>query len=500
MGGLAGMGSSRESRDGRLDGQMTEISKQLRVELAAIVGSENVISRPEDLLVYECDAYTIEKNLPSVVVLPRSSEEVARVVRACAREQAPIIPRGAGTSLSGAVLAVEGGVMIALTRMNRVLQVDYENRRALVEAGCVNASITKAVKGRGLLYAPDPSSQSACTIGGNVATNSGGPHTLKYGVTTNHVLGMELVLPSGEIVWLGTAPEGGEEVDGYDLRGAVIGSEGMFGIVTRVLVKLVRAPQAFKTMLGIFEGIPRASETVSEIIGAGIVPAALEMMDQMIVQAVESAYQFGFPLDAGAVLIIELDGFSAGLDRQAERVLEICHRNGAREVRLARTEEERALLWKCRKRAFGAVGRLSPNYLTQDGVVPRSKLPQIMEFISGASAKYGLRITNVFHAGDGNIHPLILYDERDPEQTRKAIQAGEDILERCIELGGSVTGEHGIGVEKMDFMARQFTPVDLNAMRTLRLAFDPGMRCNPHKMFPGSKRCGDFAMRKQVAA
>jgi glycolate oxidase len=474
--------------------------EKLAEQLRGIVGPRNVIARAEDMLVYECDAYTLEKNLPNLVVLPGSSDQVAAVVRACAAANVPIIPRGAGTSLSGAVLAVEGGVMIALTRMNRILNIDFANRRALVEAGCVNAWITNAVKTRGLLYAPDPSSQPACTIGGNVATNSGGPHTLKYGVTTNHVLGFELVLPDGEVVWLGTTPEGGEDVEGYDLRGAAIGCEGMFGVVTRVLVKLIRAPEAFKTMLGIFESVPQASQTVSDIIAAGIVPGALEMMDQLITQAVEAAYQFGFPLDAGAVLIVELDGPAAGLNRQAERVLEICRANGAREVRVAKTEEERALLWKCRKRAFGAIGRLSPNYLTQDGVVPRSKLPEIMEFIQATSTKYGLRIPNVFHAGDGNIHPLVLYDERDPEQVRNAIHAGEDILAKCVELGGSVTGEHGIGIEKVDFMARQFSPADLEAMRQLRGVFDPGQRSNPHKMFPGGKRCGDFAPRKQAAA
>lgn len=481
----------------------TTTLNHLAASLRRIVGEANVISRREDLLVYECDAYTLEKNLPQLVVLPGSSDEVAQVVRACAEAKAPIIPRGAGTSLSGGVLAVEGGVMIALTRMNRILNVDRENRRALVEAGCVNAWITNAVKTHGLLYAPDPSSQPACTIGGNVATNSGGPHTLKYGVTTNHVLGFELVLPSGEVVWLGTRPDGGEEIEGYDLRGAVIGCEGMFGVVTRVLVKLIRAPEAYKTMLGIFESVPQASRTVSDIIAAGMVPGALEMMDQLITQAVEAAYRFGFPLDAGAVLIVELDGPAAGLNRQAEQVLEICRNNGAREVRLAKTEEERALLWKCRKRAFGAIGRLSPNYLTQDGVVPRSKLPEIMEFICATSANYGLRIPNVFHAGDGNIHPLVLYDERDPEQVKKAIRAGEDILEKCIEMGGSATGEHGIGIEKMDFMARQFSPADLEAMQNLRRVFDPEMRCNPHKMFPGGKRCGDFTpplVRKQAAA
>lgn len=476
------------------------ISPQIQQALIGIVGKENVICGDEELLVYECDAYTLEKNLPNAVVLPGSSSEVTEVVRLCAKHDLPIIPRGAGTSLSGAVLAVTGGIMIGLGRMNRILDIDHRNRRALVEAGCVNAWVTNAVKSHGLLYAPDPSSQSACTIGGNVAMNSGGPHTLKYGVTTNHVLGFEIVLPDGEVLWFGTTPDGGEDVDGFDLRGAAIGSEGMFGIVTRVLVRLIKAPQAFKTMLGIFESVDDASQTVSDIIAAGIVPGAMEMMDQLITQAVESAYHFGFPTDAGAVLIVELDGLAAGLDKQAERVAAICKQNRAREVRTAKTEQERADLWKSRKRAFGAIGRLSPNFLTQDGVVPRSQLPAIMQFIRETSERYGLRIPNVFHAGDGNIHPLVLYDERDADQVRRAIDAGNVILEKCIELGGSATGEHGIGVEKIDFMEKQFTKQDLDAMRKLRSVFDPHGRCNPHKMFPGSKRCGDFNHRKQISA
>ncbi|MBA4148999.1 MAG: FAD-binding protein [Verrucomicrobia bacterium] len=477
-----------------------QISPQIQQALIGIVGKENVICGHEELLVYECDAYTLEKNLPNAVVLPRNSKEVAEVVRLCAKHNLPIIPRGAGTSLSGSVLAVTGGVMIGLARMNRILDLDHRNRRALVEGGCVNAWVTNAAKSHGLLYAPDPSSQSACTIGGNVAMNSGGPHTLKYGVTTNHVLGYEIVLPDGEVLWFGTTPDGGEDVDGYDLRGTAIGSEGMFGIVTRVLVRLIKAPQAFKTMLGIFESVDDASQTVSDIIAAGIVPGALEMMDQLITQAVEAAYHFGFPTDAGAVLIVELDGLGAGLDKQAERVVEICKQNRAREVRMAKTEQERADLWKSRKRAFGAIGRLSPNFLTQDGVVPRSQLPAIMKFIRQTSEECGLRIPNVFHAGDGNIHPLVLYDERDPDQVRRAIDAGNVILEKCIELGGSATGEHGIGVEKIDFMEKQFTKDDLDAMRKLRSVFDPDQRCNPHKMFPGSKRCGDFHHRKQISA
>ena len=472
----------------------------LIAELSAIVGADAVIADEDELLVYECDAYTLEKNLPTAVVLPQTADEVAAVVQLCNRLKLPVIPRGAGTSLSGSVLAVDGGVMIALTRMNRVLDIDARNRRALVEAGCVNAWITRDAAPHGLFYAPDPSSQPACTIGGNVATNSGGPHTLKNGVTTNHVLGYEMVLPDGTIEWLGVTPDGGEEVSGYDLRGAAIGCEGMFGVVTRVLVRLVKTPPAFKTFLGVFEGVDEASQTVTDIISAGIVPAALEMMDQIITAAVEEAYQFGFPLDAGAVLIVELDGLPAGVVAQGKLVEKICRANGAREVRVAKDANERAAIWKCRKRAFGAIGRISPNYVTQDGVVPRSKLPEIMRFIRATSKKHGLRIPNVFHAGDGNIHPLILYDERKDGEVQRALAAGHDILEKCIALGGSVTGEHGIGAEKIDFMPKQFAAADLEAMKTLRRAFDPEQRFNPHKMFPGAKRCAEFAPRKQAPA
>ncbi len=469
-------------------------------ELRAIVGNDAVVADEQELVVYECDAYTLEKSLPTAVVLPKSTEVVVAVLKLCNRLKLPIIPRGAGTSLSGAVLAVEGGVMIALTRMNRVLDLDIRNRRALVEAGCVNAWITREAAPHGLFYAPDPSSQPACTIGGNVAMNAGGPHTLKNGVTTNHVLGFEMVLPDGSVEWLGTRPDGGEDVPGYDLRGAAIGCEGMFGVITRVLVRLIKKPASFKTFLGVFESVDEASKAVGDIIAAGIVPGALEMMDQLITQTIEEAYHFGFPLDAGALLIVELDGLKDGVEAQALCVEEICRKNNAREVRIAKDDAERAALWKCRKRAFGAVGRISPNYVTQDGVVPRSKLPQIMRFIRATSEKFELRIPNVFHAGDGNIHPLILFDERQPGEVQRALAAGQEILEKCIALGGSVTGEHGIGAEKIDLMAKQFSKDDLEAMKTLRRAFDPDKRCNPHKIFPGSKRCAEFTPRKQAAA
>ena len=473
---------------------------KLASQLRALCGKDAVIASEDELLVYECDAYTMQKNLPTAVVLPRTTEDVVNVIKFCAKHELPIIPRGAGTSLSGTVLAVDGGVMIALTRMNRVLEVDPRNQRALVEAGCVNAWITREAAPHGLFFAPDPSSQSACTIGGNIATNAGGPHTLKNGVTTNHVLGYEMILPDGSVEWFGTEPHGGEDVAGLDLRGAVIGSEGMFGVVTRVLVRLTPKPATFKTFLGVFDSVDDASQTVSDIISAGIVPAALEMMDQLITAAVEEAYQFGFPLDAGAVLIVELDGLAGGVEAQGRQVESICQANGAREVRTAADDTERAAIWKCRKRAFGAVGRLSPNYVTQDGVVPRSRVPEIMRFIQATSEKYGLRIPNVFHAGDGNIHPLILFDERKPEEVKRALAAGDAILSKCVELGGSVSGEHGIGAEKIDFMSRQFAKADLEAMQLLRKAFDPGKRCNPHKMFPGAKRCAEFAPKKQAAA
>ena len=474
----------------------SELASQLR----ALCGEDAVIANEDELLVYECDAYTMQKNLPTAVVLPRTTEEVVAIVKFCAEHNLPIIPRGAGTSLSGTVLAVDGGVMIALTRMNRVLDIDARNRRALVEAGCVNAWITREAAPHDLFFAPDPSSQSACTIGGNIATNAGGPHTLKNGVTTNHVLGYEIILPDGSIEWFGAEPNGGEDVAGLDLRGAAIGSEGMFGVVTRVLVRLTPKPSTFKTFLGVFDSVDNASQTVSDIISAGIVPAALEMMDQLITAAVEEAYQFGFPLDAGAVLIVELDGLAEGVEAQGRQVESICQANGAREVRVAADDTERAAIWKCRKRAFGAVGRLSPNYVTQDGVVPRSRVPEIMRFIQATSKDSGLRIPNVFHAGDGNIHPLILFDERKPDEVKRALAAGDAILTKCVELGGSVSGEHGIGAEKIDFMARQFTKADLNAMQLLRKAFDPDKRCNPHKMFPGAKRCAEFAPKKQAAA
>jgi glycolate oxidase len=454
--------------------------------LRGIVSPAGILASPSDLVVYECDGYTIEKNKPDVVVFPTTTEQVAQVVRVCNEFNVPFLPRGAGTSLAGGCLPVGGGVMIALTRMKCILEVNYRDRCALVEAGVVNLWLTNHLKPHGYHYAPDPSSQGACTIGGNIATNSGGPHTLKYGVTVNHILGLEFVLPDGRVVETGGPTE---DNPGYDLTGIIVGSEGTFGIATKAWVRITRNPEAYRTLLGVFETVDDATNTISDIIGAGIVPGALEMLDNLILQALEAAYHFGFPLDAGAVLIMEVDGLEAGLDTDAERIEAIARKNHAREVRRANSDAERALLWKSRKQAFGAVGRLAPSYCTQDGVVPRTKLPHILREIQRIGEKYQLRICNVFHAGDGNIHPILLFDERDADQVQRVLAASREILDECIRVGGSVTGEHGIGVEKIDFMPKLFTPEDLGMMMRLRSALNPENRCSPAKMLPTAGAC-----------
>src|SRR4051794_29310053 len=458
----------------------------LTERLSAIVGPDRLLTAPSELLVYECDGFTIAKNRPDVVAFAASADEVARIVRVCNELDVPFLPRGAGTSLAGGCLPVGGGVMIALTRMKRILEVNYRDRYAVVEPGVVNLWLSNHLRGQGYHFAPDPSSQGACTIGGNVATNSGGPHTLKYGVTVNHVLGLEFVLPDGRVIQTGGPVE---DRPGYDLTGVMVGSEGTFGIATKAWVRITRNPEAYRTLLGVFETVDDATNTISDIIGAGIVPGALEMLDRLILQAVEAAFHFGFPLDAGAVLIMEVDGLEAGLDADAERIIAIARKNNAREVRRAGTEAERLLLWKSRKQAFGAVGRLAPSYCTQDGVVPRTKLPHMLRVIQGIGQKYRIRIANVFHAGDGNIHPILLFDERDQDQVKRVLQASHEILEECLRVGGSVTGEHGIGVEKMALMPKLFSPEDLAAMVAIRTAFNPEGRCSPSKIFPTGGHC-----------
>jgi glycolate oxidase len=450
------------------------------------LGSGSILTSASDLLVYECDGYTIEKNKPDVVVFPTTTEQVVQIVKLCNELDVPFLPRGAGTSLAGGCLPVGGGVMIALTRMKRILEVSYRDRYAVVEPGVVNLWLTNHLKPHGYHYAPDPSSQGACTIGGNVATNSGGPHTLKYGVTVNHVLGLEFVLPDGQVVVTGGPCE---DNPGYDLTGVIVGSEGTFGIATKIWVRITRNPEAYRTLLGVFETVDDATNTISDIIGAGIIPGALEMLDQLSLQAVEAAFHFGFPLDAGAVLIMEVDGLEAGLDADAARIEAIARKNNAREVRRANTDAERQLLWKARKQAFGAMGRLAPSYCTQDGVVPRSKLPHILREIQRIGSKYQLRICNIFHAGDGNIHPILLFDERDADQVKRVLAASHEILEECLRVGGSVTGEHGIGVEKIDFMPKLFSPEDLAMMMRLRAAFNPENRCSAAKLLPTAGAC-----------
>jgi glycolate oxidase len=472
------------------------LDQRVVAELGEIVGKSGLISRPTELKVYECDGWTIGKSMPDLLVRPRSTVEVSAVLKLLHKRGIPFVPRGAGTGLSGGCLPLNAPIMICTSRMNHILAVDLANKRVEVESGVVNLNVSNAVRNAGFFYAPDPSSQMACTIGGNIAENSGGPHTLKYGVTTNHVLGLELVLPDGEIAELGGPVE---ELCGYDLVGAVVGTEGTVGIVTRATLKLSRTPETHRTMLAVFGEVADATRAVSAIIANGIIPVAIEMMDRLIIRAVEDAFQAGLPLDAGAVLIIELDGISAGIDSHAARVTELVRTAGAREVRLARDEHERTTLWKARKRAFGAVGRLAPNYATHDGVVPRTRLPEILERIVAISVRHNLAIGNVFHAGDGNIHPIVLYDERDPDQVRRAIAAGHDILEACLALGGSLTGEHGIGVEKLGEMPLLFSPDDLLVMTDLRRVFDPQQRSNPNKAIPAPGGCVEIVAPRRQA-
>jgi glycolate oxidase len=462
--------------------------RDLRRELEAIVGRGAVLSDPDELLVYESDGLTLFRALADFVVFPTSAEHVSAIVTLANREDLPFVARGAGTGLSGGCLPAEGGIVISLMRMNRVLEVDYDNQVAVVEPGLVNLHLSWAVGPAGFYYAPDPSSQQACTIGGNIANNSGGPHTLKYGVTVNHVLGLEVVMPDGEIVWLGGKTR---ESQGYDLPGIFVGSEGTFGIATKIVVRILRKPQAVKTVLAVFDRVEQASTAVSAVIARGLVPAAIEMIDQLTIQAVEDAFGCGYPRDAAAAVLMELDGLSAGMPAQTERIVQACRDSGAREVRAARDEAERQLLWKGRKSAFGAYGRVSPAYMVMDGVIPRTKLPYVLARVNEIVASHGLRVGNVFHAGDGNLHPNILYDPRVSGEEARVVQAGAEIMRLCAEVGGSISGEHGIGLEKADFMPFIFSPADLEFMQGLKRAFNPTGRCNPGKVFPTRKSCGE---------
>ncbi|MFP8874060.1 MAG: FAD-linked oxidase C-terminal domain-containing protein, partial [Myxococcota bacterium] len=467
------------------------VSDNAQVELAerlsAIVGHEHCLSEPEELFVYGSDALTLNPQVPSLVVLPSSTEEVSRVVRACRAAGRCFVPRGAGTGLSGGAHALDDSVVISCMRMASILRVDGENRIAVVQPGVVNADLSTAVDPLGLFYAPDPSSQQACTIGGNVAENAGGPHTLKYGTTTHHILALEMVLPDGSITRLGS-PSG--FAPGYDLVGAVVGSEGTFGIVTEITVKLTAIPECTETALVIFEDVPSACRLVGSIIGSGMVPAALEVVDQRTIAVVEaSVYAAGLPLDAGAVLIVEIDGADCELPDQLRRIRELADIAGAREVSVARDSEERAHFWRARKGAFGAMGRLAPDLYVHDAVVPRSRLPEVLEGICEIGDRYGLKLSNVFHAGDGNLHPNISYDRRDAEELERVLAAGREMLELCVKEGGVLTGEHGVGVEKRDYMGLLFDEADLDAMLRLRDAFNPDGVCNPGKLIPVTRAC-----------
>lgn len=461
---------------------MSDLPPALLRDLAAAVGPDWVISDPDRLLVYESDAQTAHNWAPQAVVLPAETEEVARVVRILHSYRVPVVPRGAGTGLSGGAVPVGGGVVVGTSRMNRILEVDPGNRRAVVQAGVLNTLLTHASSPFGLHYAPDPSSQTACTIGGNVAENSGGPHCLKYGVTSRYITGLRVVLPDGETVWLGGM---GREGSTFDLVGLFVGSEGCFGLATEVEVALVPIPEATRTLLAIFDSLEDAGRAVTSIVSEGLLPAALEIIDQNTIRAVEaSIFAAGYPTDAGAALVVEFDGIRDGLDDDAGRARACCLREGAREVRRAQSSEERLALWKGRKKAFGAMGRLAPDLLVQDATVPRTRLPAVLTRIGEIADRYGLRVANVFHAGDGNLHPNIVFDRRDPEETERVDRASKEIMQVCVEAGGTITGEHGVGSDKRKYMFLVFSPEELEMLRRVKRVFDPGGLCNPGKVVP----------------
>jgi len=449
-------------------------------ELAQIVGKENVLASEMDLMLYGYDA-SLYKGRPDCIVLPGSTEEVSKIVRFAHKQGIPVVARGSGTNLSGGTIPTRGGIVLHFSRMNRILEIDTENQRAVVEPGIFTLVFKNELARYGYVYQPDPASEKVSTFGGNVGENSGGPHCLKYGVTTNHILGAEVVLSDGEIIQVG-----GKALDnpGYDLTGVFVGSEGTLGIATKIILRIMPKPEAVKTMLAVYNTLEDASNTVSAIIADGIIPATLEMIDKLTIKAVEESIQAGYPLDAEAVLLIELDGLKDGMERLAERVMEICRKNNVREVRAAKDEQERAQLWAGRKGAFGAIARLRPNYLVCDGTVPRTKLPEVLAKVMEVGKKYDLPIANVFHAGDGNLHPLILFDERNEEELKKVHAAGSEILKLCADAGGTISGEHGIGAEKKKEMFFVFTPRDMAAMRKVKMAFDPADIYNPGKVIP----------------
>jgi glycolate oxidase len=456
-------------------------------ELRTIVGGRGLISSPEELHTYECDGLTNFRVMPRAVLLPNSAEQVQAIVRVCHHERMPFVARGSGTGLSGGALPVENGIVISLARMNRILEVDFPNARVVVEPGVINLDVTGRVSPQDYFYAPDPSSQSICSIGGNVAENSGGAHCLKYGFTTTHVLGLEVVLPDGSLVHFG-----GKTLDapGYDLAGVFVGSEGTLGVATKVILRIVKRPECVRTLLAAFPSTNEAGAAVSGIIAAGMLPAAIEMMDNLSIQAAEAAVHANYP-NCGGLLLVELDGPVAEVETLMTNVKEICRSNGASEIRVAQSDAERALVWKGRKAAFAAMGRISPNYIVQDGVIPRTALPRVLSEIERLSMEAGVRVANVFHAGDGNLHPLVLYDRRISGQEKAAEALSAQILELCIAAGGSITGEHGVGEDKKKAMAKMFAEPDLATMQRVRCAFDPLQLSNPTKIFPTPRLCGE---------
>jgi glycolate oxidase len=460
----------------------------LRARFVPLVGERHFFTAPADLRTYECDGLTSYRMRPAAVALPSSTEEVAALVKAARSCNMPIVARGAGTGLSGGALPVEGCLVIGLSRMTRILDIDLPNGRARVQPGAINLDVSKAVAAAGYYYAPDPSSQSVCTIGGNIAENSGGAHCLKYGFTVNHALAATVVLDDGSVVELGSACP---DPLGYDLMGVLVGSEGMLGIVTEIVVRLLRKPAATRTLFATFPSTDEAGACVSEIIAAGIVPAAIEMMDALAIEAIVKSTRVDWPLDVGAALLLDVDGIAADVEHTAERAVGMARATGALEVRRPRDEAERALMWKGRKSAFAAMGRISPNYIVQDGVIPRSEISRVLREIAELSARSGLRIANVFHAGDGNLHPLVLYDARIEGQEHHAEEVGGEILRICLRYGGSITGEHGVGADKAVYLGEQFGEDDLDAMNAVRCAFDPDRVFNPGKVFPTPRLCGD---------
>ncbi|WP_263380067.1 FAD-binding oxidoreductase [Granulicella paludicola] len=458
-------------------------------ELRAAVDARGLIVDRNQLQTYECDGLTAYRTLPSAVVLPRTTAEVSAVIRICAAHSIPFVARGAGTGLSGGSLPAENSLVICLARMNKVLSVDLENARITVEPGVTNTQVTERVKSAGYFYAPDPSSQTVCTIGGNLAENAGGAHCLKYGFTTTHVLGCEVVLPNGDIRWFGSE-HGLVDSPGYDLPGVFIGSEGTLGIATKAVLRITRRPETVQTLLAAFDSATDAAQTVSDIIAAGMLPSAMEMMDRTSIFAAEAAVHAGYP-DCDALLLVELDGPTAEVQAQMAQVRSLCSTNKAWEQRLAQTDTERALVWKGRKAAFAAMGRVSPNYIVQDGVIPRTALPAVLTRMKQMSEETGLRIANVFHAGDGNLHPMVLYDAANPGEEDRALILSYDILRMCVDAGGSISGEHGIGREKQCVMSYMHAEPDLATMQRVRRAFDPNNLANPEKLFPTPRLCGE---------